>query len=50
MIKEKVIIGENTHYPLNGLFYWGFNVSYKILQRVRRMIVQRRIAKEQSAK
>ncbi len=39
-------IGE-MDYPLNGLFYLGFNVSYKILQRVRRAIVQRRIAKEQ---
>ena len=41
-------IGE-MDYPLNGLFYLGFNVSYKILQRVRRAIVQRRIAKEQKA-
>lgn len=41
-------IGE-MDYPLNGLFYFGFNVSYKILQRVRRAIVQRRIAKEQKS-
>ena len=41
-------IGE-MDYPLNKLFYFGFNVSYKILQRVRRAIVQRRIAKEQKS-
>ena len=41
-------IGE-MDYPLNPLFYYGFNVSFKILQRVRRAIVQRKIAKEQKA-
>ena len=41
-------IGE-MDYPLNPLFYYGFNVSYKILQRVRRAMVTRKIAKEQKA-
>ena len=42
-------IGE-MDYPLNSFLYWGFIISYKLMQRIRRAAVQREIKKQQAQK